>query len=172
MTTTYAPAPASPKAAKYARDLFASRVHSFPALPTDREITALEARFLIDNLRTAPWAPRPVAPAVAALRVGFYRSVTGSVLKIVQNKTNDRLSGRYLTEDGRWEYDRSVLAEAAAGHRITVEEAAQYGRETHRCLICATPLDADGKGEAASKAVKLSVARGIGPVCFKRLQAN
>lgn len=170
MVTTVT-ARASLAADKYARDLTRDRIHTLPELP-ERRLTPREASDRINALRTAPWKPRPVAPEVAALRVGFYRSVTGSVLKIVQNKTNDRLSGRYLTADGRWEYDRSVLAEAAAGHRITVEEAAAYGRETKHCLICATPLDAKGEGENASKAVKLSLARGIGPVCFKRLQAN
>jgi hypothetical protein len=90
------------------------------------------------------------------------------VIKIVRTKDGERHYGKVL--DGTsWRYEHGAVRKALAGHPVTLAEAAAHGHATGHCLICGAELDENGLGDKASKGVQLSIARGVGPTCWKRL---
>lgn len=106
--------------------------------------------------RTAPVAAEPVEP-------GFYRDGE-AVYRVQANRAKTNVYAKVLTASGGWEYAPGAIRRLTAEMRLTVEEAAAYGRETGRCVCCGEVL---GAGNDPVQA-ELSVTVGIGPSCVKK----
>jgi len=98
------------------------------------------------------------APASAAVEAGVYVNADGAVYRVYLGQQ----SGRMLA--AKVEGDEFVYAGQAdrfltsASRKMTIEEAAAWGKTTGTCIVCARRLD-----------VPESVDRGIGPVCFAKM---
>ena len=98
-----------------------------------------------------------------ALVTGYYSLHTPSgVIHYIHLVENRQKTGTYtkvlVGDPPKWTYDNSFKDRLHEAHKMTAEEIAHFGHITRRCLICAAELtDPD------------SVARGVGPVCAKRI---
>lgn len=88
---------------------------------------------------------------------GMYR-VDGRIYKVLPSRTSERHYAKELvgeTETGfRFTYAPGAMRFIRAEHRLTDEQAREFGRTTGVCCVCARLLT-DPK----------SIAEGIGPVC-------
>jgi hypothetical protein len=115
---------------------------------------------------------RVVAPAVS--EVGMYRSADGAIYKVqraaggtggLYAKKLVPISGQRMSEINdvvAWHfvYDRGAIRSLNASHKLTLDQAREFGIRYGVCCVCsATLTDAT------------SVANGIGPVCARRLGA-
>jgi hypothetical protein len=92
-------------------------------------------------------------PSVNELDEGMYR-VNDEIFKVYRTRDKDILVTKQLIE-GIFEYrGKKPLSSITADHRMTLEEAKEYGRVTNTCCVCAAKLTAED-----------SIAAGIGPVC-------
>ncbi|MEV7675036.1 DUF6011 domain-containing protein [Streptomyces sp. NPDC088752] len=94
---------------------------------------------------------------------GMYRRADGEIFAVVRGRVDTLYARRFVppAEEGggaSFAYDRAALATLSESDRMTVEQAADIGRELHVCIRCGDALT-DPK----------SVARGIGPVCAKKV---
>lgn len=106
------------------------------------------------------FAPGKSAAAKAAEKVvtgpGFYVTADDTVVKVQEARTTGNLYGKALGDNGKFEYAPGIMAKLV--RRLTLEEAAAYGRRTGKCMICSRTLT-----------VQASIDAGIGPVCASRL---
>jgi hypothetical protein len=86
-----------------------------------------------------------------AVGVGYY-FLEGLVYQVVESKAGN-LYGKVFTDSG-YEYQPGAMRLLAGAHRLTLDQAAEMGVKTGRCVVCARLLT-DPE----------SVAAGIGPVC-------
>ncbi|MFI6485267.1 DUF6011 domain-containing protein [Nonomuraea sp. NPDC050663] len=166
-TTTFKPA--TEPQIKFWEKLLESRTHPFTeeTLAPVREaiergeLPAATMRLMIDSLQGMPWknARTFVAP-------GFYRYTQdgeSGVCEVRENPHNKRRMAftLHLPEDGGQKLDRryakGVIATLTDDDRLSIEEAAAWGKQTGYCICCYALLT-DPK----------SVALGIGPVCRKK----
>jgi hypothetical protein len=91
-----------------------------------------------------------------AVGEGFYW-VNGLAYKVQAAKSHGGLYAKVFSEAG-YEYAPGAMRLLATAERLTLEQAAELGIQTGRCVICARLLT-DPE----------SVAAGIGPVCQARL---
>jgi len=119
----------------------------------------------IDALRTqaaamrtqAPRAAAPRAAATEALALGMYRR-DGEVYRVVASRAGRPYAKRLDPATGKFDYAAGAIRTLTAADRMSLSEAAEYGRAIGRCCVCgATLTDPE------------SVARGIGPVCGGRV---
>lgn len=92
----------------------------------------------------------------APAEVGFYR-VNCGIFRVKAAKESGRNYALKLTEAGKWEYAAGAVFHLRPETRMTLEEAADYGRRHGRCIICQAELT-DPK----------SIAAGIGPICAQK----
>lgn len=123
------------------------------------QITSKMASAAIDELKCLPRKPQPVTDRAAE---GYYVR-NDVVFKVVANQAGTgTYAKRLFVVDGRgsWEYaagvGRDMAREGLAP--LSVEDAARLSHHLGVCVVCAKTLTK-----------KESVARGIGPVCRKRL---
>lgn len=155
MTTTHA----TESQISYAQSLLASREVSDTFRATLGDITALskrEASALIDTLRSFPYAPR--APRTSAptsdLVEGIYFA-NDEVYKVKRSSAGRMYALKLVGSS--WSYDSAHVRGLTLAHRITPEQASEFGIRTGVCAICGIPLtNLD------------SLERGIGPVCARR----
>lgn len=116
--------------------------------------------------------PKGQCPKTSTVKVteeGLYRlpgdgPLGGGVFRVRRSERSGRLYAETLTphakEGGgaRFVYDPAAVYVLEPAHRMSVEEAAEIGRKLHTCMQCGEHLT-DPK----------SVARGIGPVCAKKV---
>ena len=146
------------------------------SLATDRQVEMLQ--FLLSTRETpADFLPRPLkelpravasdlidrlrsAPRLAELvtRPGVYRvdGVLYHVSRSVSNPSN-YYAERIDSETGRRTFERGAIARIRDHHRVTLEEAQQFGRLTGVCCYCGRRLT-DPQ----------SIDAGVGPICAKR----
>lgn len=90
------------------------------------------------------------------LEVGMYR-VDGEIYKVQMSQgyygSAGRLYAKHLTEEG-FQYAPGAIRKIRANHRMTLEEAKEYGRITNTCCVCGRTLTNEK-----------SMAEGIGPKC-------
>ena len=128
---------------------------------SDGTLDGRTAYTLIDALKAAPFA---ATKAVGELSVGMYRTADGTIYRVHESRETGRKYAKRLEYDlegsgkPRFDYDRGAIYRLTAADRMSVEEARAWGVETGVCCVCGTFLT-DPK----------SVARGIGPVCEKRV---
>lgn len=92
------------------------------------------------------------------LEAGVYTAPDGSVYRVYRGqKSGNLLAARVVGSAFVYvgQADRFVVA---GSRKLSIDEAAAWGRTTGTCIVCARPLD-----------VPESVDRGIGPVCFSRM---
>lgn len=131
-----------------------------------------QASEFIDFLFSQPkrQAADAVDDAGEALSPGMYVAADGTVIKLVLSQAKN-LYGKALVEIGgvrltdlgevhnfEFQYLPGLQNAAKGGHRMSLDEAKAFGIQYGVCCVCGTDLK-DAK----------SVARGIGPVCAKRL---
>jgi len=93
---------------------------------------------------------------------GMYKMADGTIVK-VQYAVNGsgRLYAKRLVVDGdhgTFEYEPGLIGRLAPTDRMTVEEAAAFGRLYGFCVVCGRTLTDE-----------VSIATGIGPVCAGRM---
>lgn len=105
--------------------------------------------------------PRATVEAVA-IEAGVYTDGT-TIFRVYLGQNSGRmLAARAIKhDDGTAEFDYAGQADrfvTAAFRKMSIEEAAAWGKATGTCIVCARRLD-----------VPESVDRGIGPVCFAKM---
>ena len=119
-------------------------------------IDRLRATLAAQRARRGAVAPAP-APARAALAQGMYRR-EGIVYRVVRAQAGHLYAKALNPATGAFDYAPGAMRALTPEDRMTVSEAAAYGRQIGRCCVCgATLTDPE------------SVARGIGPICGKRV---
>jgi hypothetical protein len=104
--------------------------------------------------------PSPGAP-VAEVAEGMYRDPDGAIFKAQRTRQHDRLYAKRLVvrpDGGTFEFESGLIRRIRPEWRMTVEEAAQFGKLYGWCCVCGAKLT-DEK----------SIAAGIGPVCASRV---
>jgi hypothetical protein len=98
-----------------------------------------------------PWQP---------VGEGFY-SYEGQIVKVVASpyaRNRFGLTVKTLNPDlGVWELAAPLLRLLKPEHKLTLEQAQEFGRLTGRCCRCAAMLTDDE-----------SIARGLGPICMTK----
>lgn len=134
----------------------------------DGPMSKADASRLIDHLikerdraRQAVKAERAQAEQKAAptgISEGFYKAGDGNIYQVVQARHGSHfLAKRLDRETGKFEYAGAAKRFVKADHRMTLEEAQEYGKQTGTCMVCGRTLQR-----------KESVEAGIGPVCARR----
>jgi hypothetical protein len=122
---------------------------------TIRQIEAVERSMANDQVRVS-------APSDPVTVTGMYETPEG-IYRVKQSReTGNLYAMRFIptasTKSERFEYERGSIQRLSASDRMTVERATALGVEMSMCCVCGADLT-DAK----------SVARGIGPVCAKRV---
>lgn len=107
--------------------------------------------------------PKAVAPAAGPVEAGVYVNTDGKTFRVYLGQQSGRMLAALAVrhEDGTAEFDYAGQADrfiTATSRKMTLEEAAAWGKATGTCIVCARRLD-----------VPESVDRGIGPVCFAKM---
>jgi hypothetical protein len=131
----------------------------------DEERAAAAYAASVNGVR-ARWGSEPVTPGAlpAATEPGFY-SVGADIWRVRQTKDGQRTYAVRLdvqpgARKGTWEYVKGGLNVIARdGAPLTEAAASAFGLAHGICAICAAELSDP-----------ISVARGIGPVCAKKVQ--
>jgi len=101
-------------------------------------------------------APNPVT------EVGMYRTADGVFRVKVSRESGNLYAMKYNPEaqvkSERFSYARGGIYRLSAGDRLTLAEAQALGHEFGICCVCGAELSDP-----------VSVARGIGPVCVRRV---
>lgn len=118
-------------------------------IPADLTIT--KASEAIEWLKARP-ARAAYVPEMYA--VGLYTH-DGRIFRIKVAKHNPNRTYAVELVEGSWEYVRKVDVPRLT--KMTIEQAAQYGRKTGQCIECGRQLTNP-----------VSVAAGIGPICAGR----
>ncbi len=92
-------------------------------------------------------------PNVNELEEGMYR-VGEDIFKVYRTRDKNILVTKTLTEDGFEYTGMKPLKFITIAHRMTLDEAKEYGKVTGTCCVCAAKLTNEE-----------SIANGIGPVC-------
>lgn len=96
-------------------------------------------------------------PDVSELDEGMYR-VGDAIFKVYRTRETNVLVTKTLTEDGFEYTGRKPLNKITAEHRMTLEEAKEYGKVTGTCCQCGRKLTKEE-----------SIQDGIGPVCAGKI---
>lgn len=113
----------------------------------------------MDHAEAADYAAPHGAPvnAQAFVTTGMYR-VGEDIYKVLPSRNSDRHYAKKLagtTEDGfTFEYAKGAMRLIRPEHKMTAEQAAEFGKLTGTCCCC---------GKLLTKPE--SIAKGIGPVC-------
>lgn len=122
---------------------------------------------LIDGLKATPRPERERTVPAAGLEAGMYKigqdifrvKISGAGRPYANAlMTENILNGNYADAAVWFEYAPGAIYRIKPEHRMTVEECAAFGVLYGTCCVCARTLT-DPK----------SVAKGIGPVCEKRV---
>lgn len=105
----------------------------------------------------------PKAVAAGPVEAGVYVNTDGKVYRVYLGQNSGKMLAALAIrhEDGTAEFDYAGQADrfvTTSSRKMTLEEAAAWGKATGTCIVCARRLD-----------VPESVDRGIGPVCFAKM---
>lgn len=96
-------------------------------------------------------------PSVRELEEGMYR-VGEDIFKVYRTNQTGQLVTKQLIDE-HFEYTgKRPLRFIKASHRMTLDEAKEYGKVTGTCCVCSRRLTNE-----------TSIAEGIGPVCVNRV---
>lgn len=99
-----------------------------------------------------------IAPIHTEVTEGIYR-VGSKTIMVYMSKYN-RLAGKLLNSEGKFDYVAGLVREASLGRRLTAEEAAEHGWQHKRCICCYRKLEDKSKGG--------SLEMGYGKVCASK----
>lgn len=117
--------------------------------------------------RTQPSAPsKTTAQGDRYVEAGMYRLENGDIVRVYFGQQSGVMLAKKLVNDhgDHWDWDYMGKASRfieAGTPKLSIEEAAKFGKMTGSCAVCARRLD-----------VPESVERGIGPVCFGRMESD
>ena len=121
---------------------------------TVRQLEAVERSIVRDGERVT-------TPANPVTEVGMYENADG-IFRVKESRSGRLYAMRFIptatTKSERFEYESGAVHRISASDRRTVERARALGVEMSMCCVCGADLT-DAK----------SVAKGIGPVCEKRV---
>ncbi|MFF5668844.1 DUF6011 domain-containing protein [Streptomyces hygroscopicus] len=131
-------------------------------LLNERALNRRTASRLIDALRQARKEHRRKQHEAATSGLeeeGMYLCES-RIYRVKRSEAGRLYALELVTENGksRFEYDRSAVFKLRPEHRMSVEQAAEHSRLIGACCVCGATLT-DPK----------SIARGIGPVCARRV---
>jgi len=102
--------------------------------------------------------PEPPLPAdkVGQLEPGFYQTDYDHIYKVVISQKGFAYALLLVAEQHGhgWEYAAGAVKNIKPEHRMSLEDAKRFGRESGRCMVCGRELTNPESIEA-----------GIGPVC-------
>lgn len=113
---------------------------------------------LLDTTKTRVHQLKKAQPKVQAnegLTEGMYK-VVDQVFKVKRSQAG-YLYAMELTEEG-FQFAKGAIRNIKPEHRMTLEEAKKYGRQTGMCCVCGRELTNE-----------TSIREGIGPVCGGRI---
>ena len=158
MPTATATRPASLKQIEFLWKLVSEK-GALPWMDSDGEwaadLSLTEASNAIGELMSQPRKPAMNADGAPVSEGYFY--VEGLIYKVQAAKSSGNLYAKVFSESG-YEYAPGAMRLMASAQRLTLEQAAEAGVKTGRCVVCARLLT-DPE----------SVAAGIGPICAGRL---
>lgn len=114
------------------------------------KLSKATASHKITTLLAMPTVNRP-----AELDEGMYK-VGEEIFKVYRTQAG-HIATKQLTEDGFEYTGRKPLATIKAEHRMTLDEAKEYGKVTGTCCNCGRMLTNEE-----------SIAAGIGPICASK----
>lgn len=136
-------------------------------LELSRSITKGRASEIIPELKALPRAAGTSAPATtgsAAAAEGVYeKDGTFYAVRTSRNHADRRYAYEaVITETSvSFEFSKGTVYKLADARRLTVAEVEELSLQFSRCFLCGTTLKA-----------KQSKARGVGPVCAKKIEAG
>lgn len=151
----------------------------YSLVPADREKvdyikgggrpTAAGASALIEVLLVTAKDERQFTPKQAVEAGVYTNDATGVTYRVYLGQQSGQMLAAKVVELDEVDADGKRKAEfvyegkadrfiTAAFRKLTIEEAARFGKSTGTCIVCARRLD-----------VPESVDRGIGPVCFAKM---
>jgi hypothetical protein len=162
MNTLAITSPATEKQINFLIKLLAEKIED-PAKSLDaikwvneHKLSKATASAKIDEYMKMPSVRKAFSTAVE-LDEGMYR-VDDAIYKIYRTTETNEIVAKQLVE-GVFEYlGKKPLKFITAEHRMTLDEAKEYGRITNTCCVCSRRLTNE-----------TSVAEGIGPVCAGRV---
>jgi hypothetical protein len=132
------------------RTVGATAAHIVATLPAS---AYAEAAALVANDLSTQYLNRPAESA------GAFRAADGTVYRARVSRSSGRLYAEVLA-NGKFTYASGAIYRVREADRLTLDEAIALSALLGECIICGRTLS-DPK----------SVAKGIGPVCRKRLAA-
>lgn len=152
--------PASDKQVAFLVSLAAERTPEVPAERITTWAAQVESKIVSDKITELLALPKAkVAPR--DIEAGVYTDGTTTYRVYLGQNSGQMLAAKVVEHDGHAEFDYAGKADrfvTAAFRKLTIEEAAKFGKATGTCIVCARRLD-----------VPESVDRGIGPVCFAKM---
>lgn len=132
-------------------DMFQGILDNAPQM-SKFQISQMIDKYKTTNARLK--AERPAsAPAGEILERGVYRTSTGKVFRVYKARMGSHMLAAEITEDGPVYVGRADRF-VKPTERVSLEDAASYGRQFGICCMCGADLEDP-----------TSVAAGIGPVC-------
>lgn len=133
---------ATPKQVEFINALADTRPTRLADLLAETGATSLDtlpradASRLIDALKAAPEeTPEHGDQNADALVQGIYRTPDGEVFKVAPSPRSGVLVAQSFNGTS-WDYRGAAHRFVTADQRLTLEEAAEYGRETGNCVAC------------------------------------
>jgi hypothetical protein len=159
MATLTAPKTMSPKQSAYIASLLElRRVPAGLAATYELDMTAVAASRLIDKLAKCPWkGDKPKAATAKATELvgeGFY-CVGEAYYKVQTSKSSGKCYALVFNPaTKKFEFAKGAIFKITAADKLTLEQAAKFGKKTGNCCICSKVLTK-----------KESIRDGIGPIC-------
>lgn len=146
-------APATAKQVGFLHKLVVRKLEAAQAAHaiTWMENSRMSKRFASDKITEL--MSLPDIAAESELDEGMYR-VDGEIFKVYHTRETGILVTKTLTEDGFEYTGKKPLNRIKPEHRMTLDEAKEYGKVTGTCCQCGRTLTNES-----------SIAEGIGPVC-------
>lgn len=160
-----APAPASEKAAAWAKTLWSQKqTDQLPSalreigarLADGQEISARNCSRLIDAMKGLPYAPKaPVAP-VASITDGFYK-LGDDFVKVQEAKHGSGHLYAKRWDGDSWQYESGLVRKLRPEMELTAEQAKEFGKLYGCCIYCSLDLTDER-----------SITAGYGPKCASK----
>jgi hypothetical protein len=139
---------------KFQRDGAEQFIQQFYAGYGSDQLTAPDAKYLIDSLLKLPAVVRHVV-----VEVGAYR-YNGNIYSVRRGRESGNLNAfNWDPATNQWAYAGAVKFELRPEHRISLAEALTFGVQTGVCVHCGATLTN-----------KASAMMGIGPTCRKKYE--
>jgi hypothetical protein len=139
---------------KFQRDGAEQFIQQFYAGYGSDQLTAPDAKYLIDNLLKLPAVVRQVV-----VEVGAYR-YNGTIYSVRRGRESGNLNAFHWSPDtNQWTYAGATKYELRPEHRLSLAEALTFGVQTGSCAHCGITLTN-----------KTSAMVGMGPTCRKKYE--